>query len=136
MEVTTLEVGQVTRARVTTFDQRGAPIAAGPPVFSSSAPEVATFQPPRGDLAYLNNPSPVYPVFAKRAREQGVVMLHVRVDAAGNVEGIEVHKSSGSLRLDDAALAAVRRWRFVPARTGARTVAGIALVPIHFQLEG
>ena len=50
--------------------------------------------------------------------------------------GVEVHKSSGSQRLDDAALAAVRRWRFVPARTGERTVAGIALVPIHFQLDG
>lgn len=100
------------------------------------APPTPVIEPPRGDLAYLNNPAPVYPVFAKRAREQGVVMLRVRVDAAGNVEGIELHKSSGSQRLDDAALAAVRRWRFVPARAGDRTVAGVALVPIHFQLEG
>jgi protein TonB len=100
------------------------------------APPPPAVEPPRGDLAYLNNPSPVYPVFAKRAREQGVVMLRVRVDAAGKVEGIELHKSSGSERLDDAALAAVRRWRFVPARMGDRTVAGVAIVPIHFQLEG
>ena len=62
-------------------------------------------------------------------------MLRVRVDAAGNVEGIELHKSSGSDRLDRAALEAVRRWRFVPARQGDRAVAGVALVPIHFQLE-
>lgn len=92
-------------------------------------------EPPRFDLAYLDNPAPAYPVFAKRAREQGVVMLRVRVDAAGNVEGVELHQSSGSDRLDNAALAAVRRWRFVPAREGDRAVAGVALVPIHFELE-
>lgn len=92
-------------------------------------------EPPRFDLAYLDNPAPVYPIFAKRAKEQGVVMLRVRVDAAGAVEGIDLHKSSGSQRLDDAALAAVKRWRFVPARSGERAVAGVALVPVHFQLE-
>ncbi|QJR11072.1 hypothetical protein DSM104443_02143 [Usitatibacter rugosus] len=93
-------------------------------------------EPPRGDLAYLNNPAPSYPAYAKRAREQGVVMLRVRVDASGGVEGIEIHKSSGSQRLDDAALAAVKRWRFAPARMGDRPISGVALVPIHFQLEG
>lgn len=103
-----------------------------PPV-PAAAPAL---EPPRFDLAYLNNPAPTYPIFAKRSREQGVVMLRVRVDASGNVEGIELHKSSGFQRLDDAALAAVKRWRFVPARSGERAVAGVALVPVHFQLEG
>jgi protein TonB len=91
---------------------------------------------PKFNLAYLDNPAPSYPVFAKRAREQGKVILRVQVDASGQVAGIEVHQSSGHERLDKAALAAVRRWRFVPARSGDRAVAGIALVPISFQLEG
>ncbi len=98
-------------------------------------PEARAIEPPRFDLAYLDNPAPAYPVFAKRAREQGVVMLRVRVDAAGTVEGVDIHKSSGFDRLDKAALAAVRQWRFVPARQGDRAVAGVALVPIHFELE-
>ena len=115
-----------------------APPASAAPVavavqLAASAPSL---EPPRFDLAYLNNPAPAYPVFAKRAREQGVVMLRVGVDPAGSVTSISIHKSSGSQRLDDAALAAVRRWRFVPARDGDRQVAGVALVPIHFQLEG
>jgi outer membrane biosynthesis protein TonB len=29
----------------------------------------------------------------------------------------------------------VRQWRFVPARQGERAVAGVAIVPINFQLE-
>jgi len=117
-----------------------------PPPVPAKAPVVAaavtvpnaepTLQPPRFDLAYLNNPAPSYPVFAKRAREQGKVILRVQVDAGGQVAGIEVQTSSGSERLDKAALAAVRQWRFVPARAGERAVAGVALVPITFQLEG
>ena len=88
-----------------------------PPPPPSPAPVVAApvpdtpppVEPPRFGMAYLNNPAPAYPVFAKRAREQGVVMLRVRVDAAGKVEEIAIHKSSGSERLDKAALAAVRQ---------------------------
>jgi protein TonB len=119
-------------------EEKPAPAPITPPaqVSVSPAPALApAVEPPRFDMAYLNNPAPSYPVFAKRAREQGVVLLRVQVDADGGVEEIRIHKSSGSQRLDDAALAAVKRWRFVPARSGDRAVAGIALVPIHFQLE-
>jgi periplasmic protein TonB len=115
------------------------PPPAAPPraVVAVAAPEaIATIAPPRFDLAYLDNPAPAYPVFAKRAREQGKVLLRVRVDPAGRVEGIDLEKSSGSERLDAAALAAVKRWRFAPARQGGRAIAGVAIVPIDFQLEG
>jgi protein TonB len=108
-----------------------APPAPGPAV---AAPPVV--EAPRFDLAYLDNPAPAYPVFAKRAREQGTVLLRVGVDAEGRVTRIEIEKSSGSQRLDGAALAAVKRWRFVPARSGGHAVAAVALVPINFQLEG
>lgn len=111
------------------------PTVAAPVATVVAAVPAPSVEPPRGDLAYLNNPAPSYPAYARRAREQGVVMLRVRVDAAGGVEGVEIHKSSGSQRLDDAALAAVKRWRFAPARMGDRPVSGIALVPINFQLE-
>lgn len=106
------------------------PVASAP---AASAEPVV--EPPRFNLAYLNNPAPSYPVFAKRSREQGKVLLRVQVDAAGRVAGIEVHESSGHERLDKAALAAVRQWRFVPARQGDRAVSGVAIVPITFQLE-
>ena len=122
---------------VESIERPAPPPPPAPKVQPSRAPtpEARAIEPPRFDLAYLDNPAPAYPVFAKRAREQGVVMLRVRVDAAGNVESVEIHKSSGFERLDKAALAAVRQWRFVPARQDDRAVAGVALVPIHFQLE-
>jgi periplasmic protein TonB len=46
-----------------------------------------------------------------------------------------VYRSSGISRLDDAALAAVKRWRFVPAKRGAQTVESWVLVPIEFELS-
>lgn len=105
-------------------------VVAAPP-----APAEPAMQPPRGDIAYLNNPAPSYPAVSRRSREQGRVMLRVRVDEKGNVENVEVQSSSGFTRLDEAARDAVRRWRFQPARMGERAVAGTALVPINFQLS-
>jgi protein TonB len=100
------------------------------------APPAPTLAPPRADMAYLNNPAPTYPSVSRRSGEQGRVMLRVRVSARGEVEAIEVHQSSGYSRLDDAALAAVRRWKFVPARLGERPVEGWAIVPVNFTLRG
>ena len=92
-------------------------------------------EPPRFDMAYLDNPAPAYPGVSRRMREQGRVILKVLVDAAGAAQSVEVGTSSGSARLDGAAIEAVRRWRFSPARRGAQAIAGWALVPITFALD-
>ena len=113
------------------------PPPAAAPVVVAAAPVVEpTLQPPRGDIAYLNNPAPSYPAVSKKTREQGRVMLRVRVDEKGKVENVLVESSSGFKRLDEAAREAVSQWRFLPARLGERAVAGWALVPINFQLRG
>ena len=61
-------------------------------------------------------PPPYYPPAAKAAKQQGKVLLNVDVDAAGNVTGVSVKESSGYPLLDDAAMQAVRVWKFEPAR--------------------
>jgi len=63
-------------------------------------------------------------------------MLRVLVSPQGNADAVEVRSSSGSRRLDDAALSTVKSWRFVPARHGEQPVAAWVLVPIAFTLEG
>lgn|GEM_PF-500537 len=91
--------------------------------------------PPRFSASYLQNPAPRYPLAARRAGEQGTVTLKVRVTSEGLPERVEVEKTSGSSRLDAAALDAVRQWRFVPARRGATPVESWVLVPVVFRLE-
>lgn len=111
--------------------------AAPQPVAVEAPPGPApALDPPRADLAYLNNPPPAYPRASRRAGEQGRVMLRVRVTADGRAEEVEIEHSSGYPRLDEAALRAVRRWRFVPARRGEQSVAAWARVPVHFSLQG
>jgi len=91
---------------------------------------------PRFSADYLNNPPPVYPALARRLGEQGRVMLRVLVRADGTPVEVEIDRSSGFARLDRAALDAVRKWRFIPARRGDTPVTAPVLVPISFTLEG
>ena len=113
------------------------PTISGPITPPAAAPErvAQAVEPPRFDMSYLRNPAPTYPSTSRRLREEGRVMLSVLVSASGEAETVEVRTSSGSERLDRAAIDAVRRWRFAPARRGSQAIPGWALVPILFQLE-
>lgn len=118
--------------------------AAMPPASSPSMPSApAAPAPPPPPIVqpsynadYLQNPAPRYPPLARRMGQQGKVVLRVLVNPAGAADQVEVRASSGSELLDAAALDAVRRWRFVPARQGAQPVAAWVLVPITFTLQG
>lgn len=84
---------------------------------------------------YLRNPPPPYPAASKQAGEQGLVMLSVTVSAQGEADSVRLRRSSGFPRLDDAALHAVGRWRFSPARIGTLPVSSEVEVPVRFQLK-
>lgn len=105
------------------------PVAAPPPV--AAAPIVE----PRFDADYLDNPKPAYPVSSQRRGEEGRVVLRVFVDAEGRAAKVEVQESSGYRRLDESAVTAVTRWRFVPARRGSEPLAAWVRVPIAFSLS-
>ena len=118
-----------------------APVAAqtAPPAPAPAPPapvQAAPVTPPNFNAAYLNNPAPAYPPVARRQGHQGKVVLRVYVNVSGTADQVEVRTSSGFSTLDQAALSAVRRWRFVPARQGEQPVAAWVLVPLTFTLEG
>jgi protein TonB len=114
-----------------------APVAVAPPSPPAPAPVAAVpVIPPNFNADYLDNPPPVYPPLSRRMGEQGKIVLRVLVNAKGTADKIELRSSSGSNRLDDAALDVVKRWRFVPARQGDQPVAAWVLIPITFSLKG
>lgn len=92
-------------------------------------------EPPRFDADYLDNPNPVYPKLSKRLNEAGKVILSVYVEADGSPSRVELQTSSRFERLDQAAIDAVKRWRFVAARRGNVSIAAWVIVPIHFSLK-
>lgn len=109
-------------------------IAPPPAAVAAPAPAPVATQ-PRFDADYLDNPKPAYPAISRRMGEEGRVVLRVRVNASGAATDVQLHASSGSERLDNAALTTVQRWKFVPARLGAEAVAASVLVPIVFSLR-
>jgi protein TonB len=79
---------------------------------------------------------PRYPVESRRKREQGTVLLALTLAPDGSVDTIAVARSSGFSRLDNAALDAVRRWRWKPMVQQGQPVRVKGVVEIPFVLQG
>jgi protein TonB len=108
-----------------------APATAGPP----SPPAPPRIELPSSDAAYLNNPKPPYPALSKRLGEQGKVVVRVLIGVDGTAQQAEIRTSSGYDRLDQAALATVLKWRYVPGKRGGVAETMWFNVPINFVLE-
>jgi protein TonB len=80
-----------------------------------------------------HTPAPVYPDFARTAMLDGTVVLHVLVGTDGRVKNVKVVK--GVLGLDEASVAAVKQWTFLPARQNNEKIAAWTAVPIIFKLS-
>ena len=103
---------------------------------AASAPTVAPRQarldaPPKPK----RNIKPDYPKGARQRGEQGDVVLEIRVNAEGMVDGVKVAVSSGFAELDEAAIKAARTARFSPARSGHDAVASTARLTLSFKLR-
>ncbi|MFM0735384.1 energy transducer TonB [Paraburkholderia sediminicola] len=107
-----------------------APVAPAPAAPPAPVAETA----PIGNAAYLHNPAPDYPPIAQDQGWEGRVLLRVHVLPNGKPDSVDIRISSGRKMLDDAAVAAVRRWSFVPAKRGEEAVDGWVNVPIDFKL--
>lgn len=77
--------------------------------------------------------APVYPSIAQSAHVQGVVILEAVIDARGHVTSVSVLRSIPLL--DQAAVDAVRQWRFSPALLNGQTVPVVMTVTVNFTLD-
>ncbi|HKR37136.1 MAG TPA: energy transducer TonB [Steroidobacteraceae bacterium] len=89
---------------------------------------------PAQDLKTANRVDPTYPPASRRAGEQGTVRLKVLVDTSGRASNVAVTQSSGFPRLDQAAMDAVRKWRFVAATDGTNKIQAYTQVAVTFKL--
>lgn len=116
-----------------------APVAVAPPAPPSPAPlqpaAEPVIEPPRYNAAYLSNPPPAYPLAARRRGVEGTVLVRAEISAGGECQRAELKKTSGHEMLDQAALEAVKKWHFVPAKRGSQAVVAWVEVPITFKLE-
>lgn len=78
----------------------------------------------------LNPPN--YPADALAEGKEGTVVVRIDIDAQGAVTAAQVERSAGDPRLDNAALAAVKTWRFNPEIRNGKAVSSRVRVPIMF----
>ncbi|MEP6504599.1 MAG: energy transducer TonB, partial [Betaproteobacteria bacterium] len=110
-----------------------APEAPPAPPAPAAAPAVRTI--PTSSVQYLVPPSPVYSRMSARMKESGKVVVRVFIDEQGLPRDVQVSQSAGFARLDEAAVAAVRKTRFKPCIENGVAVSGWAFIPIEFELE-
>jgi TonB family protein len=77
---------------------------------------------------------PKYPMRSARLREEGVAGIHIRVEESGRVAEVKVTSSSGSRRLDDAALDAARKWKFARMPKGSAPTGAWVATELRFVL--
>ncbi len=97
--------------------------------------EASTLHDQEAQPDYAHNPSPHYPVLMREHGIGGVVWLRVFVDKDGRPELINLNKSSGYRLLDNAALLAVKQWRFVPAKKRGQHHAAWVEFSVRFALH-
>ena len=82
----------------------------------------------------LNQARPVYPPLARQARVQGTVRLEAVISKEGAIEELKV--LNGHPLLVQAALDAVKQWRYQPTQLNGVAVEVITTIDVNFTLGG
>jgi TonB family protein len=77
---------------------------------------------------------PVYTEIARKARIEGIVIIEAIIDRQGNVTDVRVLKPL-PMGLDQAALDAVRKWKFKPGTLNGQPVPVIYNLTVNFRLQ-
>ena len=80
----------------------------------------------------ISRPSPPYPAIARAAGVQGTVILQATISKAGTIEGLRVVE--GPLMLRQAALDAVKQWRYRPYLLNGDPVEVETTINVNFVL--
>ncbi|MEO0411604.1 MAG: energy transducer TonB [Pseudomonadota bacterium] len=83
--------------------------------------------------------APVFPEAAAKSCEAGAVLVQYDVGYNGEVkpESVRVIADAGSPALADAAVSAVRRWKYAPAMEGNSIIERTGLqTAVNFEIEG
>jgi protein TonB len=97
----------------------------------TAAEEGGSYAPP----GYRSGDRPVYPSQARREGWWGMVTLRILVDTSGMPAEVTVRVGSGYDTLDEAAVLAVKKWRFSPAKKGGQPIVSYHDVRVRFRLE-
>jgi protein TonB len=81
----------------------------------------------------IHDVNPIYPAIAKTAKIQGIVIIEATIGKDGSVKDAKVLRSVQLL--DQAALDAVRQWKFTPTLLNGVPVEVVMTVTVNFTLQ-
>ena len=111
------------------------PVAAPPPPVAKPVERAVVKTPPSATGKGSRTSLPEYPPASRRAGEEGTVTLRAFVGTDVRLSQVEVVKSSGFPKLDEAALREVpRTWRFAPGTEDGKPVASWHTFSVVFKL--
>jgi len=86
------------------------------------------------NVAYVDKKfcTPKYPRISRKRGERGKVLVKVFINRDGSSEKVEIERSSGFNRLDQAAMDSAKKCRFVPAKRNGKPVKTLATIPYTF----
>ena len=83
----------------------------------------------------LSQIAPLYPEIAQEAGIEGTVVVQVFIDKKGRVQDTVILKGIPNTGLDEAAIKAIRKTRFRPAKQRERPVGVWISIPVNFRLK-
>jgi TonB family protein len=83
---------------------------------------------------FLYRELPVYPIIARKSGKEGQVVLKLTIDVKGEILNIEVLESAG-YGFTEAAIDAVKKSRFLPAKKDNKPIVSRVILPIRFTLR-
>ena len=78
---------------------------------------------------------PEYPEIAQEAGIEGTVYVQAFIDKKGRVKEVSIVKGIPNTGLNEAAMDAIRKTRFRPAKQRERAVGVYISIPVHFKLK-
>tara|TARA_B100001013_G_scaffold335069_1_gene253215 strand:+ start:87 stop:713 length:627 start_codon:yes stop_codon:yes gene_type:complete len=78
---------------------------------------------------------PKYPEIAQEAGIEGTVYVQAFIDKKGRVKEVSIVKGIPNTGLNEAAMDAIRKTRFRPAKQRERAVGVYISIPVHFKLK-
>ncbi|UVE64939.1 energy transducer TonB [Burkholderia pyrrocinia] len=113
-----------------------APAPAAPAATPGAARETMQVSAPKNVSALsCNFVKPTYPSMSRRRGETGTAYVHFIIGVTGKIESVQLQKSSGYPRLDEAALDATRASTCPPYIENGQAIRAAHTLPFNFTLD-
>jgi len=127
-----LAVANTTSSNETTVGSAESISKGDPTSHAGTSGKLSSIIPP----SILSKVAPSYPESARQGGIEGTVVLKIQILENGRADTISLSRSSGSEVLDDAAIATIKQWRFIPAKDrNGQAISCYTTIPISFRLH-